>query len=168
MRDLKEAGAQTRHLSASEPLVGGQGRARCRGPPKPDTLLVPPGGREGRWARTEATILPGEGPLTLGRCNGDTLSLKRRGDVCVMEQGPAEDAVVIVKPGAGEVMVTSLRSPVSHRKAGSRRPAREQEPGIARCRRDHDYRARIASERRAKPAERGTRKLDLPVVFQPC
>lgn len=55
---------------------------------------------------TEQTILPGEGPLTLGRCNGDTLSPKRHGDVYVMERGPAEDAVVIVKPGAEEARVT--------------------------------------------------------------
>jgi len=30
---------------------------------------------------TEATSLPGEGPSILGRCNCDTLSPKRRGDV---------------------------------------------------------------------------------------
>jgi hypothetical protein len=30
---------------------------------------------------TEATSLPGEGPSILGRCNCDTLSPKRGGDV---------------------------------------------------------------------------------------
>ena len=52
MRDLKEAGVQYCHLSASEPLVGGHGRARCRRPPKPDIFPVTCGRREGRWAIT--------------------------------------------------------------------------------------------------------------------
>ncbi len=37
---------------------------------------------------TEETTLPGEGPSILGRCNCDTLSPKRRGDVDVMGRGP--------------------------------------------------------------------------------
>ena len=61
--------------------LGGQGRARCRRPPKPDILPVTPGRIEGRWAMTEAGSLPGEGPSIPGRCNYDTLSPKRRGDV---------------------------------------------------------------------------------------
>jgi len=69
-----QAGVQIRHLSESEPSLGGQGRARCRRPPKPDILLVTPGRIEGRWAMKEATSLPGEGPSILGRCNYDTLS----------------------------------------------------------------------------------------------
>jgi hypothetical protein len=106
MRDLKEAGVQTRHLSASEPLVRRKGRARCPRSPKPDILLVTPGRKEGRWAGTEAASLPGEGPSILGRCNYDTLSPKRRGNACVMGRGPADEAVVIVKSGAGEPAVT--------------------------------------------------------------
>jgi len=51
MRDLKEAGVQNFHLSESEPLaVGVYERARRRGPPKPDILLVTRGCIEGRWA----------------------------------------------------------------------------------------------------------------------
>ncbi len=40
MRDLKEAGVQSGHLSEREPLVGVYGRARCRRPPKPNDLPV--------------------------------------------------------------------------------------------------------------------------------
>ena len=50
MRDLKEAGVQNCHLSESEPVVGIYGRARRRGPPKPDDLPVTCGCRAGRWA----------------------------------------------------------------------------------------------------------------------
>ncbi len=50
MRDLKEAGVQNCHLSESEPVVGIYGRARRRGPPKPDVLPVTCGCRAGRWA----------------------------------------------------------------------------------------------------------------------
>ncbi len=87
MRDLKEAGVQTRHLSESEPLVGVQEGARCRRPPKPDVLLVTPGRREGRWAMKQETTLPGEGPSILGRCNYDTLSPKRGGNVDTLWDG---------------------------------------------------------------------------------
>ena len=82
----------------------------------PDILLVIPVRREGRWAGTEATSLPGEGPSILGRCNYDTLSPKRCGDACVMGRGPTDEAVVIVKPGAEDAAVTQLRA--NHRVSG--------------------------------------------------
>ena len=51
-------------------------------------------------------ILPSEGPSALGRCNCDTLSPKRNSNVDVMNRGSADEAVVIVKFGADEFMVT--------------------------------------------------------------
>ena len=87
MRDLKEAGVQNCHLSESEPVVGIYGRARRRRPPKPDVLPVTCGCRAGRWAMKEETTLPGEGPSILGRCNYDTLSPKRRGNVDTLWDG---------------------------------------------------------------------------------
>ena len=59
------------------------------------------------------TILPSEGPLSLGRCNYDTLSPKPSSNAGVMDQGPADEAVVIVKFGASDFMVTWMR--VKHR-----------------------------------------------------
>ena len=53
--------------------------------------------------------LPGEDPLILGRCNGDTLSPKQHSDVGVMEQGVSDEAIVDVKRVAGEGAVTYLR-----------------------------------------------------------
>ncbi len=61
---------------------------------------------EGRWAEKWWDILPGEEPLILGRCNYDTLSPKHGGNVAAMEQGFADEAVVIVKLSANEVVVT--------------------------------------------------------------
>jgi len=58
-------------------------------------------------------ILPSEGPSALGRCNCDTLSPKRNSNVDVMNRGSADEAVVIVKFGADEFMVTWRR--VKHR-----------------------------------------------------
>jgi hypothetical protein len=54
-------------------------------------------------------ILPSEGPSALGRCNCDTLSPKRNSNVDVMNRGSADEAVVIVKFGADEFMVTWRR-----------------------------------------------------------
>lgn len=48
-------------------------------------------------------------PSSLGRCNYDTLSPKRDSNVSVMERGSADEAVVIVKLGADESMVTWRR-----------------------------------------------------------
>ena len=101
--------SQNRHLSASEPLTGGHGEARCRRSPKPDILIVTRGRIEGRWAAIEGATLPSEGPLASGRCNCDTLSPKRRSNAVVMKRGPAEEAVVIVKPGADDPAVTLVR-----------------------------------------------------------
>ena len=39
----------------------------------------------------------------------DGLSPKRRSNAVVMKRGPAEEAVVIVKPGAGDPAVTLVR-----------------------------------------------------------
>jgi hypothetical protein len=105
--------SQNRHLSASEPLAGGHGEAKCRRSPKPDILIVTRGRIEGRWAAIEGATLPSEGPSASGRCNGDTLSPKRRSHAVVMERGPAEEAVVIVKPDADDPAVTP--TPKQHR-----------------------------------------------------
>jgi hypothetical protein len=59
------------------------------------------------------TILPSEGPSALGRCNCDTLSPKRSSNAGVMNRGSTDEAVVIVKVGADEFMVTWRR--VKHR-----------------------------------------------------
>ena len=59
------------------------------------------------------TILLGEGLSALGRCNCDTLSPKRNSNVDVMNRGSTDEAVVIVKFGADEFMVTWRR--VKHR-----------------------------------------------------
>ena len=57
--------------------------------------------------------LPSEGPSDLGRCNYDTLSPKRDRDIVVKNRGSADEAVVIVKFGAVEAMVTWRR--IKHR-----------------------------------------------------
>ena len=59
------------------------------------------GGQLKKWGN-----LPGEGPLILGRCNYDTLSPKRCGDVNVIGQGFSDEAILVVKLDASEVMVT--------------------------------------------------------------
>ena len=59
------------------------------------------------------TILPSEGPSDLGRSNCDSLSPKRCSNADVMDRGPADEAVVIVKFGADDFMVTWMR--VKHR-----------------------------------------------------
>ena len=66
-------------------------------------------GNEGRWTSKERAILPGEDPLFPGRCNYDTLSPKRRSNVIVMVQGIADEAVVIIKLAADEILVTGWR-----------------------------------------------------------
>ena len=58
-------------------------------------------------------ILPSDGPSALGRCNCDTLSPKRNSNVDVMNRGSTDEAVVIVKFGDDEFMVTWRR--VKHR-----------------------------------------------------
>ncbi len=55
------------------------------------------------------TILPSEGPSALSRSNCDSLSSKRSSNVDVMDRGPADEAVVIVKFGADDSMVTWMR-----------------------------------------------------------
>jgi hypothetical protein len=59
------------------------------------------------------TILPSEGPSVLGRSNCDSLSPKRNSNVDVMNRGSTDEAVVIVKFGASNFMVTWMR--VKHR-----------------------------------------------------
>ena len=59
------------------------------------------------------TILPSEGPSALGRSNCDSLSPKRCSNVGVMNRGSSDEAIVIVKFGAGDSMVTWMR--VKHR-----------------------------------------------------
>ena len=58
---------------------------------------------------TQITILPGDNPLILGRCNYDTLSPKRHSDVSVIEQGVSDEAIVDVKRVACDGAVTYLR-----------------------------------------------------------
>ena len=59
------------------------------------------------------TILPSEEPSDLGRSNCDSLSPKRCSNVVVMDRGFSDEAIVIVKFGADEFMVTWVR--VKHR-----------------------------------------------------
>ena len=58
-------------------------------------------------------ILPGEDPLDLGRSNYDSLSPKRCRNASVMNQGVADEAVVVLKRLADEGMVTCLRVKLS-------------------------------------------------------
>jgi hypothetical protein len=74
MRDLKEAVAKTAAQAWCEPLVGLYGGARYLRLPKPDILSVIRGGTGGGRAVTTLSILPGEGPPMLGRCNCDSES----------------------------------------------------------------------------------------------
>ena len=59
------------------------------------------------------TTLPSERPSALGRNNCDSLSPKRCSNVDVMKRGSADEAVVIVKFGAVEFLVTVMR--IKHR-----------------------------------------------------
>ena len=59
------------------------------------------------------TTLPSERPSASGRSNCDSLSPKHNSNVGVMNRGSADEAVVIVKFGADEFMVTWRR--VKHR-----------------------------------------------------
>ena len=116
----------------------------------------------------KGATLPSEGPSTSGRCNGDTLSPKRSSNAVVMERGPAEEAVVIVKPGADEPEVTSGRvnHPVSDRrlevKGGTRKRSwalmRDQGSEIS-CERAEDYsRRRLRANRPCRIDERPLQK----------
>ena len=57
----------------------------------------------------KGTTLPSEGPSDLGRCNCDTLSPKHSSNAGVMNRGSADEAVVIVKVDANELLVTEGR-----------------------------------------------------------
>ena len=59
------------------------------------------------------TILPSEEPSALGRSNYDSLSPKRCSNADVMNRGVSDEAIVIVKFGAVEFMVTWRR--IKHR-----------------------------------------------------
>ncbi len=59
------------------------------------------------------TILPSEEPSVLGRSNYDSLSPKRCSNTDVMSRGFSDEAIVIVKFGADEFMVTWMR--IKHR-----------------------------------------------------
>lgn len=74
MTDLKEAVAKVAAQAWCEPLGGLHGRARYPQLPKPNILSVTCVGRGGGRATTTLSILPGEGPPTLGRCNYDSVS----------------------------------------------------------------------------------------------
>jgi hypothetical protein len=64
--------------------------------------------------------LPGERPPNLGRCNCDTLSPKRDGDMPVMDRGSTDEAVVTVKLDADDSVVMQMRAkhPASGKEAG--------------------------------------------------
>jgi hypothetical protein len=64
------------------------------------------------------TILPSERPSDLGRSNCDSLSPKRSSNAGVMNRGSTDEAVVIVKFGAGDFMVTWMR--IKHRNSNRR------------------------------------------------
>ena len=55
------------------------------------------------------TILPSEEPSALSRSNCDSLSSKRCSNTDVMNRGFSDEAIVIVKFGAVEFMVTWVR-----------------------------------------------------------
>ena len=55
------------------------------------------------------TILPSEEPSASGRSNCDSLSPKRYSNVDVMNRGFSDEAIVIVKLGANDSMVTWMR-----------------------------------------------------------
>ena len=59
------------------------------------------------------TILPSEEPSDLSRSNCDSLSSKRCSNTDVMNRRFSDEAIVIVKFGADEFMVTWMR--VKHR-----------------------------------------------------
>ena len=63
-------------------------------------------------------ILPSEEPSSLGRCNCDTLSPKSYSNVKIVNRGFADEAVVIVKFDAVELMVTlgRVKRQISNRK----------------------------------------------------
>jgi hypothetical protein len=72
MRNLKEAVAKIVTQARCEPLGGLEVRARYRRLPKPHILSVTLLGRRGGWATKELSVLPGEGPPVLERCNYDS------------------------------------------------------------------------------------------------
>ena len=55
------------------------------------------------------TILPSEEPSDLSRSNCDSLSSKRCSNADVMNRGFSDEAIVIVKFGASDFMVTWMR-----------------------------------------------------------
>ena len=116
----------------------------------------------------KGATLPSEGPSTSGRCNCDTLSPKRGSNVVVMERGPAEEAVVIVKPGADEPAATSVRvnHPVSDRrlevKGGTRKRSgalmRDQGSEISEWRAEDYPRRRLRANRPCRIDDRPLQK----------
>ena len=85
-------------------------------------LSVTHGCGEGRWAKKEVSILPGEEPSDLGRCNYDTERPKRSRDVTGMDRGLADEVVVVVKLGANEGMVTCQRIKHLESARGKKKP----------------------------------------------
>jgi hypothetical protein len=55
------------------------------------------------------TIFPSEEPSDLSRRNYDSLSSKRYSNADVMNRGFSDEAIVIVKCGASDFMVTWIR-----------------------------------------------------------
>ena len=66
-------------------------------------------------------ILPSERPSDLGRSNCDSLSPKRSSNADVMNRGSSDEAIVIVKFCACEVMVTWVRVKHSNSNSNSNR-----------------------------------------------
>ena len=72
MKNLKEAVAKIVTQARCESLVGLEVRARYLRLPKPNILSVTLLGIGDGWAITKLSILPGEGPSVLERCNYDS------------------------------------------------------------------------------------------------
>ena len=72
MKNLKEAVAKIATQARCESLEGLEVRARYPQLPKPNILSVTLLGIGGGWAITELSILAGEGPPVLERCNYDS------------------------------------------------------------------------------------------------
>lgn len=96
-------------------------------------LSVTHGCGEGRWAKKEGSILPGEEPSDLGRCNYDTERPKRSRDVTGMDRGLADEVVVVVKLGANEGMVTCQRIKHLESARGKKNPARRRTEHESDC-----------------------------------
>jgi len=82
---------------------------RCPRTSKSKVLSVTQGCIGDGRAVKEVAILPSEGPSITNRCNYDIESSNRHSNVTATNRGPADEVVVVVKPGADESVVMHLR-----------------------------------------------------------